>query len=73
VSESLDHHHQSLVENAGAEFLWVYEGAVFFRDRQAGAKLSLWCFACNAENILLTLKEARETVLDLPPLEPTEK
>lgn len=72
MSESLDHHYKTLIENCGAEYLDTVEGAIFFRDPQTGAKLSLWAFACNAENVLLTLKEARERVLDFPPLQKSE-
>jgi hypothetical protein len=72
MSESTDKHFRDVIENCGAIYLQTIDGAVFFRDRQTGAKLSLWAFACTRENILPTLKESRERVLDFPPLQKSE-
>ena len=72
MSASLDNHFRIAVENAGAEFVSVKDGCVYFRDPQTGEMLSLYCFACTAENLKLSLKDKREKVLDFPPLLPTE-
>lgn len=60
MSESLDHSFRIIVENAGAEFRGIQNGAVIFVDPQSMAMLSLYCFACTPENVRLSLKNARE-------------
>lgn len=60
MSEATDHFLRELVERAGAEFVGVQDGAVLFRDRDGGALLKLYSFACTLENIRLSLKNARE-------------
>jgi hypothetical protein len=46
-----------IIEAAGAEFVRVENGSVRFRDPETRAVLSLYLFACNAENVRLTLKK----------------
>lgn len=52
-------HYKQIVEGAGAQFLRVENGIVYFRDGD-GATLSLYAFACTPENVSLALKAARE-------------
>jgi hypothetical protein len=72
VSEANDNQFRIVIENAGAEYRGIKDGYVFFLDPQSMAMLSLYQFACTPENVRLGLKEAREKVLDFPPLMPTE-
>jgi hypothetical protein len=51
---------KKIIESAGAEFVRVENGSVFFTDPQSGARLSLYLFALDAENVRLSLKGARE-------------
>ena len=71
VADAMDPY-KTLVESAGATFIAVKDGCVFFRDGE-GPTLSLYSFACTPENIRLCLKNAREPVVGFEPLLPTEK
>jgi hypothetical protein len=65
--------YKALIEAAGAVFIAVRDGVVYFRDGD-GPTLSLYCFACTRANILLSLKNSREPQpVGFEPLLPSEK
>ncbi len=68
----IDEHYRETIEAAGAEFRRVAGDSVYFRDPQTRRKLSLYLFACNSENVRLTLKNAREYVREFSELLPTD-
>jgi len=67
--------YKATVESAGAHFISndVSRNTVFFWNEDKTRVLSLYTHACTPENVRLTLKDAREPVVDFEPLLPTEK
>ena len=63
--------YRELIEQAGAEFLAVRGGCVFFSDPVSGKSLSLYVFACRSvQDVELSLKGAREKILEFQPWTP---
>jgi hypothetical protein len=50
----------------------MHENVCYFWDETETRVLSLYVWAVTPENISLALKDAREKVLDFPPLLPME-
>lgn len=49
-----------ICKGAGAEFVELRDGSVFFRAPESERLLSLYAFSCNIENVKLALKASRE-------------
>jgi hypothetical protein len=63
--------YKRLVESAGAEFVAVRNGTVFFLDPQDRARLSLYVHALRSiDDVHLALKNHREPALGFEPLLP---
>lgn len=65
-------HYRAVVESARAEFRRVENGCVFFCDRETGREMSLYVRACDARNVALALKAAREQAREFAPLIATD-
>lgn len=63
---------EQIVPAAGAQFLRIEDGSVYFQCPETGDVLTLYVSACTVENIALTLKEAREKSLGFPQLQLTD-
>lgn len=49
---------RTICEQAGVRFIAENHGTATFADPQSGETLTLYTFACDAENVRLTLKNA---------------
>jgi hypothetical protein len=58
---------------AGGKYISVQENVCYFWNEDGSRVLSLNVWACDSANVEVALKDAREKVLDFPPLERTEK
>jgi hypothetical protein len=67
--------YKEVIEAGGGKFISIdaSRNTVFFWNEDETRVLSLYLSAVTAENVRLTLKDAREPVADFPPLEVTEK
>jgi hypothetical protein len=72
IGDELAETARAAIQAAEAEFVAVRGDSVLFRDPKTDTVCSLYIFAVTRVNVLLALKDARERVLDFPPLERTE-
>jgi hypothetical protein len=56
-------HFRQRIETAGAVFVELENGRVYFHDAPDKSILSLYAFACDGENIRLAIKSQRERML----------
>jgi hypothetical protein len=66
--------YKAIVEAGGGKFISAHpsQNSVYFWDETESRVLSLYISALTVENVRLALKDARERVLDFPPLQPTD-
>jgi hypothetical protein len=57
---SLEHQFRQRIECAGATFVKLENGMVYFQDTPDKPIISLYAFACDRENIRLAIKSQRE-------------
>lgn len=66
-------HFEEIVTVAGARFLRVDNGSVYFADPQDGSVLSLYASGLRSvEDVRLALKSSREKAGEFSPLVPTD-
>jgi len=66
-------HFEKIVIEAGARFLRVENGSVYFADPHDGSVLSLYASGLRSvEGVRLALKSSREKAAEFSPLMPTD-
>ena len=60
---SLEHQFRQRIECAGATFVKLENGMVYFQDTPDKPIISLYAFCCDRDNILLAIKSQREKML----------
>jgi hypothetical protein len=62
---------RAIIEFAGGEYVGIRGDSVCFRDPVSDTTMTLYLSALSVENIKLSLKDSREKVLTVPPLQRT--
>jgi hypothetical protein len=56
----MEHMFRQRIASAGAHFVALEDGKVYFQDTPDKPVISLYAFACDRENIRLAIKSQRE-------------